>query len=157
MRDIPLELLDEMFATTTGEVFLVILEIQHPNLEEPIRYVKNTETITHLGNDYIPHPFAFRPPKESTDRLQRVRLSLDVIDSASIRAWSRSTMTTARCVIKIIAASQPDLALVTWRYNLKRRTLDNAVLEVELSLDDEIGRKYPDGKITAGTVPGVFR
>jgi len=157
MRNVSLNILEQLLATTTDEVFLLILEITHEDLSTPLRFVRNTESITHDGDVYTAFPFELKLPRESQDRLPKAQLSLDIVNSPEIRQWVRSTMVSAIAEIKIVAASDPDTVIAgPWRYALKRRTMDASVLQCDLTLDDEIGRKFPEGTLSPFVAPGLF-
>ena len=157
MRNISLNIVEQLFATETAEVFLPLIEITHPDLATPIRVVRNTEAITHNGNQYEPHPFELQLPRDSQERPPRAQLTFDVIAEPEVRAFLRSIQSPPRVRIVIIAASAPDTILAgPWDFMLKRRTLNNKTVSGELTVDDEIGRPYPEGKLDPGTAPGLF-
>src|SRR5579885_2175455 len=73
-------------AQETGEVFLLLLTLDHDELAAPIRVVNNTVDIVSRGNTYIAYPFQLELPAEDADQISSVRLSIDNVDRTIVQS-----------------------------------------------------------------------
>lgn len=55
---------------------IILLTINHPDLNDPIRVVNDTDNITSNGVEYIAFPFNLSLPDDHENRLPRARLSI---------------------------------------------------------------------------------
>ena len=69
---------------------LILLEINHPELPEPVRVVNDTLNITSNGNLYIAFPFNCALPDDYENQLPRARLSISNI-GRDLMYWLETT------------------------------------------------------------------
>lgn len=123
-------------AEETSEVFLVLVKIEHEDLDKPIRVVNNLLPITRTEGDveveYIALPFEIELPDEG-DRPGDARLAVSNVDRKIVEAL-RSIQTRPDVEIRVVLASQPD------------------IVELELT-----GLKLGDATYDAGVVQGYLR
>lgn len=72
------------------EAPLILLEIDHPELPEPVRIVNDTVDITSNGNLYIAFPFNCSLPDDFENQLPRARLSISNI-GRDLMVWLETT------------------------------------------------------------------
>jgi hypothetical protein len=96
-----------MNAQQTNAVFLPLLTIDHADLDEPIRLVRNTEDITSRGNVYAACIFNINFPHETGDKVPSVTLVLDNPDRR-FTAMLRSINTPATVTHEAVLADSPD-------------------------------------------------
>ena len=80
MREISLDAMKQMFKQEAEDVFLTIITITHPNLEQPLRYVNDMVDLEFEGNIYTALPFRFVLPPDVKDRVPTARIELDNIN-----------------------------------------------------------------------------
>jgi hypothetical protein len=68
-----------MNAVSGDEPLLLLLEINHPDLPQPIRVVNDNQNITHLTNTYTAMAFSVKLPDEREQGLPRAEISIDNI------------------------------------------------------------------------------
>lgn len=56
-------------ASSTDEVWLAMVRLNHPSWDEPVRLVRNTVPIDHQGETYSPFPFDVALPDEEAEQL----------------------------------------------------------------------------------------
>ena len=95
------------YAGATGEVFLTLLTIDHPDLAQPIRVVNDMRDIVSRTNTYQAFPFAIAIPTEITARVATATLTISAIDQQIMNAI-RSISTPPTVVAETILASAPD-------------------------------------------------
>lgn len=72
------------------EAPLVLLEINHPDLPDPVRIVNDTDNITSNGNLYIAFPFNCALPDDFENQLPRARLSISNV-GRDLMFWLETT------------------------------------------------------------------
>lgn len=68
MRTLSADALASINAQETGEVWLPMVVLTHPDFVAPIRLVRNTVEITHNGDVFTPFPFDMALPDEEQEQ-----------------------------------------------------------------------------------------
>lgn len=143
-----------LVAEETDEVFLILVKIDHADLDQPIRVVNNIEEIVSGGETYVGLPFEVELPDEG-DRPGEARLSVDNVDRRIVEAI-RTISTPPSVTIKVVLASQPD----TIEYQLDGLTMrdvsyDAATVQGYLRYEDLSSENVAD-MIVPSRFPGLF-
>lgn len=94
-------------AQHTHEVWLTLLTIDSPELEAPLRFVNNNESLTSRGNLFMAFPFDIEFPGQDEESPGEARLTIDNIDR-SIVNFIRTIFTPPAVTIEVVLASTPD-------------------------------------------------
>ncbi len=98
----------EVYKQDTPEVFLQLLKIDHPDLDEPIRVVNNSEDIisdvevTGVDQTFVAFPFTINLPTGKTGEISQTSLQIDNISrqiSLAIRSISSAPTVTMWVVL----------------------------------------------------------
>lgn len=108
-------------AETTAEVWLVLLEIDHPDLAAPILVVNDNVDCTSTANSsppgtprvYIGLPFSIELPGESDDDSGIATVAIPNVDREIVNA-GRTIVGPASCTITVVLASQPNTIEVSY-------------------------------------------
>lgn len=143
-------------APQTDQVFLVILEITHSALAEPIRVVNNLTSIQHGGNTYQPVAFSFTLPNQEDGKAASSKLTIDNVDRQIVQAV-RSINSAADVVAKVVLFDSPDVVEYgPLDYKLRNVTYTAETVTGDLSflayMQDNIGTV----RYTNLTFPGLF-
>lgn len=76
-RQLSTTLVSAMMGRSTGLPVLYLLEIEHEDLEEPLRIVNNTEDVVSEGNLYTAMGFELRLPEERDATPRGARIAID--------------------------------------------------------------------------------
>ena len=95
-------------AERTEEVWVVLLQADHPDLAEPIRICTNNENITSNGHEYIALPFEIELPGEDPEQPGRARVRIDNMSPVIIDTL-RVISTPPTVTLRVILASQPNV------------------------------------------------
>jgi hypothetical protein len=134
----------------TDEVFLYILEINHPVLVTPIRVVNNNENIISNGDTYLATAFKFTPPSQEGGELTPAKLTIDNIDRTIMLAV-RSISDSLQVNASVILASDPDtieigplsMELIKVSYNVSTITGEITYLqELQNYISSTVVRNY---------------
>lgn len=94
-------------AQFTDEVWLTLLTINAPELDAPLRFVNNNESLESRGEVYLAFPFDIEFPGQDEENPGEARLVIDNIDR-SIVNFVRSISTPPSITIEVVLASSPD-------------------------------------------------
>lgn len=143
-------------ARETGEVFLVLLTLSHPDMMVPVRLVSNTEAITSRGQAFVAFPFDITLPQEGTDSIPEVRLTVDNVDR-QIMQMLRSLPSAPDVLIEIVLASSPDVVEYdTGTLKLFRVSYDALSIQGTLSAGDFLGEPFPAHSFTRTNFSALF-
>lgn len=155
MRTLSTAALRAGHAQETGEVYLILLTISHPDLTAPIRVVNNNENVTSRNNFFVAFPFAIELPLEDSDQPPRARLRIDNVDRsivASIRAIDGPPTVT----IEVILASQPNTVEASFEALVLRNvSYDAATVTGELAFEQIVVEPVASN-FTPAKFPGLF-
>lgn len=155
MRTLSPTALQAGFESQTAEVFLVLLQITHPNLPEAIRVVNNNENVTSGGNVYIAYPFEIELPGEDSDQPPLARLRIDNVDRLLV-ATVREIATPPQITIRVVLASQPDTIEMEFQgLTMRNVTYDAATISGELVFEQILVEPVAT-VMTPSKFPGAF-
>lgn len=146
-----------IFAQETGEVFVVLLELTHPQLPAPIRVCSNGDTIIHDGADYVPFPFRASLLSEPDDTVPQATLEIDNVDRQIVEAVRSVSGQPISVRMKVVLASSPDF-VEAGPFDLKLRDVgyDALVVSGTLAVDDVFTAAFPSPIMSPTTAPGLF-
>lgn len=143
-------------ASSTGEVWLPLLKLEHSDWAEPVFLVRNTEAITHDGDEYSPFPFDVALPDEEAEQTTVVRWSAMNASNELVTLF-RAVSGPIDGTLMIVLASSPDdieigpLSLQLRGFEYDAKTIRGSMV-VEPILDAVFGARSMDN-INA---PGLF-
>lgn len=155
-RTVSSSFLRAVFARETDEVFLTLLKIEHPNLNDAIRVVNNDQNITSNNEVYVAFSFEVELPGEAEDSLPVPRLSIDNVDRVIVESI-RAIDTPPTVTMSVIMASSPDV-IEAGPYVMTMRNVEYNSLTVSGTLhgEDILNEAYPGHLFTPGMFPGLF-
>ncbi len=145
-----------VLAQETSEVFLTLAEITHDTLQEPLRFVDNTQNVTHNGATYQAVAFRFTPPTSTGENDTPAKLAIDNVDRV-IMEQIIPISTPLKISFKIVLASS--LNTVEWESGeLILRDVSANVQQISGSLYDVYiaDRVLPGLYFTPYDFPGLF-
>lgn len=140
----------------TSEVFLVVLEIEHESLAEPLRFVRNSVAIVHDGITYNPAPFDAPMVAEVPGELPEVTILVDAVDRLVLDA-ALSFTTPARITYGLIMVGEPGWTHGPYRFTWRDTRYDARTLEIVLGGADLLNAPDAEHEFTPGNYPGMFR
>lgn len=145
-----------IFSQESGEAFIILLTIDHPELAAPIRVSSDGVNTISRSNTFISFPFEISLPLEDPERPPRARLQIDNVDQQIVQAVR--TITSAPTVlIEIVLSSQPDIVEVTIPdFKLTNASYNALSVTGDLSLEEFLQEPYPADSFTPSRFPGVF-
>lgn len=143
--------------TSAPEAPLLLLEINHPALPEPVRVIQDTQNLTSNGQEYIACPFRCELPDDFEGQLPRATLAIDNIGN-ELMYWietsaggSGSTVT-----FRQVMRSRPDLVEWSVTMNLYNVTATMREVSGQLGYDNLFGRPAVQVDYRPDTAPGIF-
>jgi len=169
-RSISLLLLEELYAPRTGEIPLLFLELDHPELIDPIRVVNDIIDYVYLTNTYVGCPFAFNLISDSENRPPRAQISIQNVDR-NIGNTLINISDTIDIKLTIVASNQFNLTVdprveisspSVIEYEADFLTLKNVSVNVgtikgTIESFDFTREPWPFVRATKERLPGLFR
>lgn len=87
---------------------LLLLTIDHPQLEAPLRFVRNPVAITSRGHGYVPLPIRFQRPGHGEDGPTAARCSIDNV-SQDMAKLLLSLPSSPVLVFELVLESDPSI------------------------------------------------
>lgn len=145
-----------LFAPETGEAFLILLTLSHPDLAVPIRVSSDAVNTISRGDLFIAYPFDLTLPDDEEQRPPRARLVIDNVDR-QIVATIRTLQSAPTLLIEIIRASDPNTVEAKFSdFKLFDITYDSQVITADLTLEDFTAEPYPAATFSPSLFPGLF-
>lgn len=143
----------------SGDPFVWLVEITHPQLEDPLRLTDNQEPIASRGRLFMPARVRVALPEQIRDRPARVRLVLeDVLEELRAELRALSPHDAPRVTLEIVLAGSPDVTQRAFRdARLTSATFDPISVEAELSARSALSRAAPWQTFSRDRAPAVHR
>lgn len=143
-------------ASGTGEVFLILLTLSHPQLPEPIRVTSDAVATISREQVFSPFPFELTLPDDAEGASPEARLSIDNVDRRVVLAI-RSLQSAAYVLIEIVRATEPDVIEAKFEdFRLTNVSYDSQVVAGNLTIEDFISEPFPAAIFSPGLFPGLF-
>ena len=144
------------FGQQTDEVFLVLLEIDHADLSEPIRVTSDGVQTVSNGDTFVAYPFELSLPNNPETGISQAQLTIDNV-SQDIITSIRNITTPPSVVIQVVLASDPDTTEAEFSgFELKNVSYDALTITGTLTIESFMNEPYPGGSFLPSTFPGLF-
>lgn len=136
---------------------LVLLEISHPDLADPIRIVNDKANITSNGDEYIGYPFQIYLPDSNEDSPPRAKIRVDNV-SREIGQSIRQISTPPSVSLKVIRPDTPDI--IEFQYSgmkLRHVPYDALTIEGDLEFEDLTKEPFPGYTFSPANYHGILQ
>lgn len=136
---------------------VILLEITHPELAQPIRVCNDTQDLTSGGNLYVAAPFTFQFPDDRPGQPPRARLVFDNV-GRDLMSWLEQPGAGqgAQLRARLVRRSLPNNIELDITVGLQSIDCDMAVVQAELGYDHLLDRPAIGLRYDPLTAPGVF-
>lgn len=145
-----------IYAAETGDAFLILLTIDHDDLEQPIRVTSDAVETESRGDTFTPFPFDLILPDDLDDRSPRARLVIDNIDRQIVMAV-RNLSSSPNVLIEIVRAADADTVEAQFvDFKLTTVAYDVHKVEGNLTIEDFTAEPFPAAVFSPSLFPGLF-
>lgn len=146
-----------IFDQETGEAFLILLEIDHPDLAAPIRVTSDAVDTIHDSNTYVPYIFDFKLPTDEEDSPPQAQVVIDNV-SVDIANSLRQINSPASFVVTIVRGDDPSDIVAKFE-DLELVKVDGDALQIQGDLQGEsvVSEPFPGGDFVPSQFRGLFR
>lgn len=147
------------YSTTTGEVSLGLVTIDHDDLAEPLRFVGNTSDVISRSNIYVAAPFVGHYPPQGGTGEPTMTLEVENIDRSISDLLALATGKEVEFTYEVVLASAPN-TVVMGPFTLPLRSSETGISSVRLTLggiDPLLSRKWPLPVFTTAEFAGLTR
>lgn len=144
-------------ANETGEEWVVLLTVTHPDWAVPKRFARRKTALLSRGETYFPVYFDLTFPDQIPNQLPRCQITIDNIDE-TVLSVLRAVATAPDIVIELVRASDPDQVEMTTGadYQIKSYAYTASTIVCEISMEDLLGEGFPGPRILPSNFPGGF-
>lgn len=143
-------------AQETGEVFIVLVEIDHADMADPVRLSSDAVDTTSNGAVYTAYPFDITLPDDPEEGITRARITIDNIHREQIN-WIRNLASSPTLTISIVLASDPDTVEAQYgNFELTNVQYDALTITGDLGITSFMGEPYPGDSFLPSKFPGLF-
>lgn len=147
-----------VFASQTGEAFLVLVAISHPSLAAPLRVTSDGVPTVSGGETFVAYPFQIELAAEGDDVAPRIRLTIDNVDREIVAAIRGAGLAAPTVTVQVVLGSDPDTIEAEFPdFKLRQADYTALTVEGELALEDFTTLPYPYLTFTPSRFPGLFR
>jgi len=143
-------------ASSTGEIYHLLITISHPNMPLPITVTSDAKVTVSNGVAFVPVPFVCQLPDDRSDQLPVGKLSIDNTDLAIIKAIRSIGTVPASVLLQVVLGSSPDAIEIEWELTMRNVNWDVNQISMDLRFDEFLDEPYPGDQVTPSTVPAVF-
>jgi hypothetical protein len=136
--------------------FLTLITLSSPDLASNIYLVNNREEIISNGVTYQPYAFTAALPSDEEGKVTSVQLVIDNVDRQIVEA-ARTTNAPVNVSLSVVLADDPDTVEVgPYDFVLRSVSYNQETVSGQLVYQERLERQYPQHRMTARLVPGLF-
>jgi hypothetical protein len=146
----------ELLAQESGEVFLQLLTLSHPQMTT-LRVVNNTQDVVSRGNTYLAFPFSLELPADLAEEMPNVQLMISNADRRLVDEL-RTVVDPITVTLEIVAAGVPDTVEVgPFSFDLSRVVYGKDTITGTLSTEPILQEPFPADTFNPKDFPGLFQ
>ncbi len=137
-RAVSLDFIAAVNAQETGEAFIVLVTIAHPDLPSPVYLNNSGANLVSRGNTYLACPFQPTLVEDTDDRPPQAKLSIDNIDLTLVAALREAAAAGVPPLValEVVRLSDPDLVEAEFTdFEMRDITYNSLTIEATLSLE----------------------
>lgn len=145
------------FNALSGDAALILLEIDHSALDEPVRIVNDTQDIVSNSATYLALGFRVTLPDDYQDKVPRAKLSIDNI-GRELTQWLEIAGGGEGASVRLMQVMRDAPNLIEWEITLELTNVSVDTWQVtgDLGFEDLLGKSAVPITYTPQTAPGVF-
>jgi hypothetical protein len=133
----------ELAAQECATAWLVLLTLEHPGLDQPIRVTSDAVATTSNGHTFQPFPFEVTLPDDVEGRAPQAQLRIDNT-SQEIIALLRGLTTPPSLTIQIVRSATPDVIEREWSgLEWRSSQYDIGAISGTLTIEDMALEEFP--------------
>lgn len=146
-----------VLATSAEEPLLAAIEITHPELEVPARFVNDTQNITIEGNTFFACRFDLTLPDDQDQQVPQARLEVDNI-GRELTQWLEQSQggKGAKCRMIMLLRSSPDNLEFDMTLDLTGLGITNFRVSGSLGFKNTLMQSAVAVRFDPSTSPGNF-
>ena len=146
-----------LLATSADEPFLVAIEITHPDLSIPARFVNDSVNLTILGAQFFATAFRVALPDDKEQQVPQARLEVDNV-GRELTQWLEYSRggKGARCRIIQVLRSDPNVIEFDMTLDLTGLSIDNMTVSGVLGFQNTLGQSAVAVRFDPQTSPGLW-
>ncbi|WP_336235752.1 DUF1833 family protein [Achromobacter dolens] len=146
-----------IMATSADEPLLAAIEITHPELEVPARFVNDTKDITIEGNTFFACRFDLTLPDDQDQKVPQARLEVDNI-GRELTQWLEQSQggKGAKCRMLMVLRSNPDNLEFDMTLDLTGLEITNFRVSGDLGFKNTLMQSAVAVRYDPTTSPGNF-
>lgn len=149
--------LDNLQSDNATDPILYLLTIDHVDLPEPIRWVRDRVGVTSRSQPFVAFPFEFAPPGETEDGRTPARLIIDNVDKRIVETI-RALTTAPTLLIETVLRSAPDTVTEDFPiFNLTVASGDRNTVQADMLDDPDDNEPVMQWKFTPGFAPALVK
>lgn len=144
-------------ATSPPEIPVALIEIDHPDLAEPVRVVNSESDFISNGKQYIAIGFRYVLPDDFEGQLPRARLAVDNI-GRDLMQWIESTAGGQGSSVKMMQAMRSRPNQIEWsiRMGLYNTVATQKEVSAELGYENLFTKPAVALSFRPDTSPGIY-
>lgn len=155
-NDLSTELISEMYGQVSGNPFLSLFTLSHPDFAEDIRLVNNAEDIVSRGMTFSSFPVNMTLPPDNNETSREVQILFDNVSLELIDEF-RSVTTPIEMKLEMVLAGDPDVVQYSLEeLKLKAIQYNKQNITATLVMDDFLSVGVTSERYTPSTFPGIF-
>lgn len=144
-------------AVNADERPLILLEIYHDDLPEPVRVVNDTQDVTSNGNTYIAMAFAITLPDQQEEGIPRATLTIDNVGKMITDVIEETNGASGASVrIMMVLRSNPNVIEYDITLSMVSVTITQKTVTANLGYEDIMNRKTFNVLYTPASHPGLY-
>lgn len=150
------ELLAQLFAQESPDPFLMLVTLDHEDLDEPIYLVNNTTNILSRGLTFMSFPMRIGLPADDGETARTVSIEFDNVSLDLINAF-RTITSPAQVKLEMILSSIPDVVQIAIEdLEIQNIAYNKNNISATLVVDNFLNTELTSERYYPSNFPGLF-
>jgi Domain of unknown function (DUF1833) len=156
VRTLSLQAIASANSPQTGGVWLWLIEVVHPDLDEPYRFVNNTQDVASLGQTWTAFPVQLTLAVDDGQTNPSFEIKFDNVDRTLIDVV-RGLTSAPRFNVYLVLYPSPNIAEATFEdMQAIDISFDAQSVSARLVSGDLLNAPYPGDSYTPDQFPAIF-
>ena len=144
-------------SSSTAEVPLLLMDIEHPDLTQPIRVATDKADVVSGGNTYVGIPLDVALPQDRSDETPAVSIGMGNVSPETVKALREIQGDDVQVTLRAVLASNPDHTQAgPYVFTLTSAQWDSIRINGQIGYEQLLNQVLPAYDITPQNLPGSF-
>lgn len=156
MRPVTDRLLAELYASESSAILTPLVKLTHPDWSQPVRLVRDTQALTHGGEEYRPFPFQITLPDDRDKGFPVLKWTAENVSREIIGQFRAITGEVLGRVVYVLTSHPEVIEVGPFEVEITGIEYDALTISGVMTIEPILQEQFGYLEMTPGTTPALF-